>query len=78
MTILGAKKKLQGSKLSVGEDFSPRVRSIRKALSPFLKEAKQSQKRAVMVFDHLLIDGRKYVLNDDRTGIRDAGRRADQ
>nr|KAG5706780.1 hypothetical protein BaRGS_004115 [Batillaria attramentaria] len=78
MTILGAKKKLQGSKLSVGEDFSPRVRSIRKALSPFLKEAKQAQKRAVMVFDHLLIDGRKYVLNDDRTGIREAGRHADQ
>ncbi|KAK7497235.1 hypothetical protein BaRGS_00011529 [Batillaria attramentaria] len=78
MTILGAKKKLQGSKLSVGEDFSPRVRSIRKALSPFLKEAKQAQKRAVMVFDHLLIDGRKYVLNDNRTGIREAGRHADQ
>nr|KAG5690137.1 hypothetical protein BaRGS_003460 [Batillaria attramentaria] len=43
-----------------------------------MKSAKQAQKRAVMMFDHLLIDGRKYVLNDDRTGIREAGRRADQ
>lgn len=67
--ILRAKGKLKGTRVFVGEDFSQRVRSIRKALTPYLKEAKQAGKRAVMVFDHLLVDGKKYIMNEDNSAI---------
>ncbi|KAL8613571.1 hypothetical protein ACOMHN_021990 [Nucella lapillus] len=31
--------------------------------------AKDQKKRATMIYDHLLIDGKKYVLGDDDNGI---------
>ena len=65
VSILKAKKKLKGSTVFIGEDFSRRVREVRKKLSPHLKTAKTQGKRATMVFDHLLIEGKKYGLGDD-------------
>ncbi|KAL8596552.1 hypothetical protein ACOMHN_059393 [Nucella lapillus] len=63
--ILRAKKNLKGSRVFVGEDFSQRVRDIRKCLTPHLKAAKGAQKRATMIYDHLLIEGSKYVLDEE-------------
>ena len=76
--ILKAKKKLRGSDIFIGEDFSLRVRSVRKALSPHLKEARKSGKNAVMIFDHLLIDGRRFDLTSDRSGIQEVRKQTDK
>ncbi|KAL8580697.1 hypothetical protein ACOMHN_004738 [Nucella lapillus] len=69
VSILKAKWKLKGSDLFIGEDFSLRVRTLRKKLVPHLKAAKDQKKRATMIYDHLLIDGKQYVLGDDDNGI---------
>ena len=71
--IMKAKSKLRGkdSRVFIGEDFSARVRQIRKQLTPHLKDARNAGKRAVMVFDHLLIDGKRFVLTADGRGIRE-------
>lgn len=63
--ILKAKGKLRGTKVFIGEDFSTRVRELRRKLTPLLKKAREDRKKATMVFDHLIIDGKKYVLGDD-------------
>lgn len=62
--ILKAKQKLKGSSVFIGEDFTSRVREIRQKLTPHLKNARQNGRRAAMVFDHLLIDGKKFYLHD--------------
>ena len=62
--ILKAKRKLKDSNVFIGEDFSGRVREIRKKLSPHLKSAKRDGKRASMIFDHLIVDGKRYFLGD--------------
>lgn len=58
-----------GSKVFIGEDFSTRVREIRRKLTPHVNEAKRAGKRVAMIYDHLLIDGRKYVLSGDGTRV---------
>ncbi|KAL8560600.1 hypothetical protein ACOMHN_062344 [Nucella lapillus] len=65
--ILKAKYKLKGSKLFVGEDFSFRVQEIRKKLLPAMKKARSEGKRANIVFDHLIIEGRKFYLGEGET-----------
>jgi len=67
VTILKAKGKLKGTNIFIGEDFSSRVREIRKKLTPHLKAAKSAGKVATMIFDHLLIDGKKFVLGADNS-----------
>ena len=59
-----AKTKLKGSNVFISEDFSLRVREIRKKLLPHLKAAKDEKKKAAMVYDHLLINGKKFILNE--------------
>jgi hypothetical protein len=67
--ILKAKKKLMGSNIFVGEDFSRGVREVRKKLSKFLKEKKDAGQRATMVFDHLLVEGEKLYLSEDEQSL---------
>ena len=69
LSILKQKYKLKGTNIFLGEDFSQRVRDIRKKLSPHLKRAKSDGKKATMVYDHLIINGKKFVLNGSE-GIR--------
>ena len=72
IAILKAKKNLSpNSDISIGEDFSVRVRDIRKALIPHLKAAKAQKKKATLVFDHLLIDNKRYYLGEDGVSITD-------
>ena len=60
--------------MAIKEDFSDRVRAIRKALYPFMKSAIDSGKKATIVYDHLLIDGKKYVFNEKGDGICEPSR----
>lgn len=71
--ILAAKKKLKGSDVFVGEDYSYRVRQIRKKLSPHLVQARKEGKKAVMIFDHIMIEGKKYFLDGD-SSLKEKGK----
>lgn len=64
LAILKAKRKLQGSNIFVAENFSNRVRDVRRRLTPHLKKARNESKKVTMVFDHLVIDGKKFMLGD--------------
>ena len=61
------RNKPKGSNIFIGDDFSLRLREIRKKLTPHLKTARNQGKWAIMVYGHLLIDGRKLFLykNDE-------------
>ena len=61
--VMKEKRKLKGSDVFIGDDFSLKVREVRRKLIPHLKAAKNEKKRATMIFDHLLIEGRKFVLD---------------
>lgn len=61
------------SRVYINEDFTNRVRDIRKRLTPHLKEAKTAGKRAALIYDHLLIEGKKYVLKEDGVGVVEMG-----
>lgn len=63
--VMKAKYKLKGSKIFIGEDFSSRVREMRKLLIPHMKKARSEGKRVKMVFDHLYIDGKKFYADTD-------------
>nr|KAG5688937.1 hypothetical protein BaRGS_031336 [Batillaria attramentaria] len=65
VSILKARAKLKGSKIFVNEDFSLRVREIRRKLLVHMKEAKDAGKKTTLVYDHLFIEGKKFVLVDD-------------
>ena len=64
-TIQKARYKLKGSNIFLGEDFSVGVREIRKKLGPHLKAARDQGKRATMIFDRLLINGKKFTLDSE-------------
>eukprot|EP00745_Piridium_sociabile_P011465 TRINITY_DN18194_c0_g1_i6.p1 TRINITY_DN18194_c0_g1~~TRINITY_DN18194_c0_g1_i6.p1 ORF type:complete len:347 (-),score=54.72 TRINITY_DN18194_c0_g1_i6:40-990(-) len=63
--MLRSKQKLKGSNIFVGEDFSVRVREIRKKLVPHFKSARNQNKKVSMVYDHLVVEGQKYGLDGD-------------
>ena len=56
--------KEQGTNVFIGEDFSSRVSEVRRRLVPHLKKAPSENKKCIMVFDHLIIDGKKFALDD--------------
>ena len=65
--ILREKKILQtkNPSVSIGEDHSERVRGVRKLLLPHLKEAKKKKQSAFMVYDYLIIDNVKFVVDHE-------------
>ena len=63
--IMKEKWKLKGSSVFIGDDFSAKVREVRRKLLPHLGAAKDQKKRATMVVDHLLIEGRQFVLDSE-------------
>ena len=76
-TVLKAKKKLgetqEGKKIFIGEDYSKKVRETRRKLVPFLKEARDKEKkRAHMVFDHLVIEGKRFYYDSARNCLTDS------
>ena len=63
LDILKAKQKLKGTHIFVGEDFSAKVREVRRRLTPHLKKARGDNKRATMIFNYLLIDGKRFTVD---------------
>lgn len=62
-------KKLKDTDVFMFEDLSARVREIRKKLLVHLKEAKKANKKAIMIYDHLVIEGKNFFLSPDGFGI---------
>ena len=60
--ILQAKQKLKGSGIFIGEDFTENVRDVRKRLRGIVESLKKAGHRVKMVYDHLIVDGKKMVL----------------
>lgn len=69
VTVMKNKSKLQGSEVFIGEDFSRGVRQKRKLLSPFLKAMREGNKKASLVHDHIVQDGRKFFLSADGKSV---------
>ena len=63
--VLKAKQKLRGTDIFIGEDYSLRIREIRRHLVPHMKSARSQNKKVSMVYDHLIIDGIRFGLNCD-------------
>ena len=77
--VLKEKGKLKetekGRTIFIGEDFSKGVGDTRRKLVPFLKEAKaDKKKKASMVYDHLVIDGRKFYLDPTSGSLTESRR----
>jgi hypothetical protein len=83
LEILKNKKNLAGTKITVDEDLSAETRKIRRALIPYLKDAKKWGHRAFMRKNALIINGRAYNLSylkenvklEEAIGQRDTPRR---
>ena len=58
------RKMLQGSDISMGEDFPPEIIESRKTLYPILKKAKELKKEAFLVADKLTIEGTVYTVSN--------------
>ena len=58
--VLERGRLLRGTGVGMSEDFSARVRGIRRRLLPVLKDAKERGHRATIRYDKLFIDGRLY------------------
>ncbi|XP_070562370.1 uncharacterized protein [Ptychodera flava] len=69
-----AKWKDTNTQYRIAEDFTTRVRHIRKNLSKFLRQAREQNKRCRLSYDKIVIEGKTYTydaLNDD---IKPVGR----
>ena len=56
--ILKAKRKLLGTNVFIGENFSSCVREVRRWSDPHLKKARSENKKCMMVFNHLIVKAR--------------------
>lgn len=65
IAVLRAKQKLKGTDIFVGEDFSEGVRETRKKLRKFVPALREAKQKVTMVFDHLVVDGKKVFLSED-------------
>ena len=45
------------------------MRAVRKKLTVIMKEKKREGKQVSMVYDHLIINGKKCVLNEDGVSV---------
>ena len=57
-------RKFAGTKIGVSHDFSERVREARRALLPQLKQTKEENRRATLVYDHLIIEGKRVYYDN--------------
>ena len=69
LKILRNKNKLEGTQMYVKEDFPANVRHIRKILGALTKTHRDRGERVKVVYDHVYIDNKKYVLNENQDGL---------
>lgn len=62
--VLAAAKLLQGSNISISQDYSKEVREKRKILYPYLKKARAENVPAKMINDKLIIAGQVYDISN--------------
>ncbi|GFR61526.1 hypothetical protein ElyMa_000105800, partial [Elysia marginata] len=62
-SVLRARGNLSGTGVSVQEDYTPRVRAIRKELAPHLTRLPNEGKKAKMVYDHINVDGERFDID---------------
>lgn len=65
-TILKRGYKLKDTQLSIAEDFSKRVRDIRRKLWNSAKVNRQNNEKVSLVFDKLYINNRPYVWSNEQ------------
>ncbi|XP_071176200.1 uncharacterized protein [Mytilus edulis] len=61
--------KLEGTHISVREQFPVKIEKKRKKLYPILKQAKKDRKKAILIRDKLFIEGELYEPSDDSEPI---------
>lgn len=64
--ILKQGSKLKGTHFSIGEDFSVRVREIRRKLWQSCKTNRDNGDKASLVYDKLYINKKEYVWDEDK------------
>lgn len=62
--------KLKDTALSIGEDFSRRIREVRKQLWPRSKIHRDKGEKVYMAFDKLYIDGQAHVWDNEAGDIK--------
>jgi hypothetical protein len=62
--VLRSCKDLKGTNISISCDYSPEVRTTRKELLPYLHKAKQSNFKAFLKYDKLIIGSKAYTLSE--------------
>lgn len=65
-SILKRGHKLRGTSLSIGEDFSKRVREIRRKLWNSAKANRENNEKVSLVFDKLYINNHAYVWSNEK------------
>ena len=75
-TILRKRSSLRGTNIYINEDYTHKVREIRKQLLKFIPQLKRRnpQQRVTLVFDHLYIDNERYVFDPVSNVIKCKGR----
>ena len=59
--VLSAGPQLKGTSYGINQQYPPEIEERRRKLYPKLKEAKDNGKRATIIRDKLIIDGKLYV-----------------
>lgn len=67
--ILKVSKKLKGTNIVISNDFSEKVRKIRKKLIPFLMKARDEKHLAYLRNDKLVINGKMFSLENCLKGL---------
>lgn len=62
--VLSSCRRLKGSRISISEDFSPRVQQIRKKLWDSARESKRKGDKVVLTFDKIKINGQIFIWDD--------------
>ena len=58
--VFQSRKNLQNTNIYINEDFTRRVRDIRRNLRPVMKTHKEAGRNVTMVYDHLIVDGTRH------------------
>ena len=53
----------------IKEDFPARVRYIRKMIGDLVKTNRDRGERVKIVYDHVYIENKKYILNENQDGL---------
>lgn len=64
-----------GDKFGVNEDFTQKVKTSRKHLSPFLVEAREKGYKVSMRYDKLMIDSKLYNYNENTRELQEMSRK---